>query len=164
MSPPHRRAVALAGAALALTWGGAAAAQAAHESGAESAAIDSELISVSFASSALDRSVAFYTQVLGMTQARVIDSPTERKIRMDFPRGGAGLLLIAPKGPSEQVAAPMIGRINIEVTDLRAVEARLAAMGYSLKVPIAESQEYKVLFAVGTDPDGNELEMVQHLR
>jgi catechol 2,3-dioxygenase-like lactoylglutathione lyase family enzyme len=126
-------------------------------------AAGAKLISVSFASSDLDRSVAFYTKVLGLTQTRVIEYPTEKKIRMDFPGGGAGLLLIKPKSAAGVSVGPRIGRMNLEVPDLRGVEARLASMGYHLSSGIIESKEYHVLSAVAADPDGNELEMVQRL-
>jgi predicted enzyme related to lactoylglutathione lyase len=157
-----RMIVGLAVAALAVGPGVALAqAASAQQAGAPASA---KMISVSFATVDLDRSVAFYTNVIGLTQTRVIENPTQKKIRMDFPGSGAGLLLIKDKHGAPAAATPRIGRINMEVPDLRALEARLIAAGYKLQMGITESAEYRVLSAVAIDPDGNELEMIQYLK
>jgi catechol 2,3-dioxygenase-like lactoylglutathione lyase family enzyme len=124
----------------------------------------SKLISVSFPTTDLGRSVAFYKRFLGLSQARVIENEKQKKIRLDFPNGGPGLLIIQDKGARGSVSTiPRVGRMNLEVADLRELQASLSAAGYKFAVPMFESKEYHVLGAVLNDPDGNELELIQRV-
>jgi catechol 2,3-dioxygenase-like lactoylglutathione lyase family enzyme len=123
------------------------------------------LMSATFAASDLDRSIAFYTKGLGLTAPARIENERNTEAPLLFPAGGPSLLLIRSKGPSANPERPpRIGRVIVDVPDLRALEARLNGAGYRLASPIAENPRHHVLVAVVQDPDGNELELVQRPR
>jgi catechol 2,3-dioxygenase-like lactoylglutathione lyase family enzyme len=124
------------------------------------------LMSATFAATDLDRSIAFYTKGLGLTLAGRIENPQATEVPLLFPAGGPTLLLIKGRGAPRPVqgSPPRIGRVIVNVPDLRALQARLEAAGYGLAQPLSENPQHHVLVAVVTDPDGNELELVQRPR
>jgi catechol 2,3-dioxygenase-like lactoylglutathione lyase family enzyme len=117
------------------------------------------MMAATFAVSDLDRAVAFYTQGLGLTAARVIENKANTEVPLLFPGGGMSLLVIKWKDAAA-APKPRVGRVILDVPDLRALEARLTAGGYRLRGPIVEQPQHHVLVAVVEDPDGNELELV----
>lgn len=120
------------------------------------------VMSAAFASTDLDRAMAFYTRGLGLTAAGRIEHGATTEIPLLFPGGGAGLLLIATRGGTRAPQdPPRIGRVILAVPDLKALAARLTAAGYSLRAPVAEQAGRHVLVGLVADPDGNELELVQ---
>jgi catechol 2,3-dioxygenase-like lactoylglutathione lyase family enzyme len=121
------------------------------------------LMSATFAVTDLDRSLAFYTKGLGLTSPARIDNPHNTEVPLLFPAGGPSLLLIKAKQPAPSATGgpPRIGRVIVDVPDLRALEARLTAAGYPLAQPAAENPQHHVLVGLAKDPDGNELELVQ---
>lgn len=113
-------------------------------------------------SSDLDRSIAFYTQGLGMTLAGRIEMPSGTEAPLMLPGGGAFIMLFKPKaGGSVTVTPGAYNRIVLAVPDLKALEAKLIAAGYHLKAPILEQSKYHVAVGQLEDPDGNHLELVQ---
>lgn len=120
------------------------------------------LLAATFAVSDLDRSIAFYADGLGLTAAARMDNPSYTEVPLLFPAGGPPLMLLKPK--SAAASASRIGRIVLDVPDLRALEARLNAAGYALAQPVVENLQHHVLVALIKDPDGNELELVQRPR
>lgn len=120
------------------------------------------LLSAAFTVTDLDRSLAFYTKGLGLTAPARIENPKATEAPLLFPGGGPSLLLIRSKAAAPADAAPpRIGRIILDVADLRGLAARLQAAGYALASPVVENPQHHVLVAVVKDPDGNELELVQ---
>ena len=119
-------------------------------------------MSATFASTDLDRSIAFYTKGLGLTALSRMERNEVTEVPVLFPGGGMSLLLIKWKGDAAAPGGkPRIGRLILNVPDLKALAARLAAAGYALERPIAEQPQLHVSVAVVKDPDGNELELVQ---
>lgn len=123
------------------------------------------VMSATFASSDLDRSIAFYTKGLGLAAGPRMERQQVTEVPLLFPGGGMSLLLMKWKG---EAAAPAgksrIGRLILSVPDLRGLAAQLAEAGYPLQRPIAEQAQLHILVAVVKDPDGNELELVQRGR
>jgi predicted enzyme related to lactoylglutathione lyase len=107
----------------------------------------------------LDRSIAFYTNGLGLTMRGRIENPSGTEVPLMFPGGGAYIILFKPKADG---AAPRgSSRIILAVPDVKALEAKLVAAGYHLSSPIAEQPKYHVAVGQLEDPDGNHLELVQ---
>lgn len=120
------------------------------------------LMSTSLPSSDLDRSIAFYTKGLGMTVAGRMEMGSVVEVPINFPGGGANLILQHPK--SDGTPLPVRGalsRIILIVPDLKALAVQLNAAGYALTGKINEMPQYKVAVAQLEDPDGNHLELVQ---
>jgi catechol 2,3-dioxygenase-like lactoylglutathione lyase family enzyme len=158
MSMGKLAAVAAAAVAVGLA---AAPARAALES-APPAPKTMQLMSATFAVTDVDRAIDFYVKGLGLTVARRIENPTNTEVPLLFPGGGLTLLLIKSKAPAAAPGQPpRIGRVILDVADVRALEARLTAAGYRLRRPVTENPTHHVLVGLVTDPDGNELELVQ---
>ncbi|MFC4595703.1 VOC family protein [Sphingobium tyrosinilyticum] len=114
----------------------------------------------------LDRSIRFYTDVMGMTQVRKLSHGTLTEIIMTF-GGGAGsaaLILMkdtaAGKSPQIELGAGF-SKIIIDVQDMDALIGRMKKAG----LPIGEvhsSMGVKVIFL--TDPDGYRYEAIQQQR
>lgn len=148
----------LLSAAVALTSGAAAQVQSPPPQPAPT-----RILSAAFLVSDIDRSLAFYTRGLGLTAPVRLNHPGAVEAPLVFPGGGPTLLLeqhMAPP-PGELVGQ---GHVALEVSDLRALENRLRAAGYSLSVPITERPKEHVLIAKVKDPDGNQVELVQRPR
>jgi catechol 2,3-dioxygenase-like lactoylglutathione lyase family enzyme len=112
----------------------------------------------------LDRSIAFYTNGLGMTLARRIEMPSGIEAPLMFQGGGPYIILFKPKAGGAAIAASgSLHRIVLAVPDIKALEARLIAAGYHLSAPIAQQAKYHVAVGQLEDPDGNHLELVQRL-
>lgn len=120
------------------------------------------VMSATFATTDLDRSIAFYTKGLGLTAAGRMERQEVTEVPLLFPGGGVSLLLMKWKGDAASPhGKPRIGRLILNVPDLRALAARLATAGYSLQRPIAEQPQFHILVGLVEDPDGNQLELVQ---
>jgi catechol 2,3-dioxygenase-like lactoylglutathione lyase family enzyme len=110
----------------------------------------------------LDRSIAFYTNGLGMTLGGRLEMGAVTEAPLILPGGGAYLMLIKPKDNATPLPMrSMLNRVVLAVPDVKAVEARLAASGYRLERPITEEPRYHVAVGLVQDPDGNQLELVQ---
>jgi predicted enzyme related to lactoylglutathione lyase len=110
----------------------------------------------------LDRSLAFYTNGLGMTAGPRMDMATITENPLIFPGGGAYLILIKPKSDDGTIAPrTMLSRIILAVPDVKALADRLKAAGYNLSAPINEETKFHVVVGMLQDPDGNHLELVQ---
>lgn len=123
-----------------------------------------KVMSATFRSSDLDRSIAFYTKALGLKPMGRVDNPKVTEVPLVFPGGDMSLLLIQPKAAAETAAKPRIGRVILAVPDLKALEARIVAAGYRLSSPVRGNTQHHVMVAEVADPDGNELELVQRGR
>jgi catechol 2,3-dioxygenase-like lactoylglutathione lyase family enzyme len=115
-------------------------------------------------SSDLERSIAFYTNGLGMTLGGRVEMGTVVEAPLMFPGGGTYLMLQHPKAAG--TALPPRGALNrvvLAVPDVKALVARLAAAGYQIKGKVNENSQYRVTIAQLEDPDGNHIELVQRL-
>ena len=123
------------------------------------------LMSATFAVTDLDRAITFYTRGLGLKVAGRIENPHATEVALLFPAGGPSLLLIKARTPQPATGGPpRIGRVIVDVPDLKGLAAQLAAAGYALAWSPSENPQHHVLVALARDPDGNELELVQRPR
>jgi catechol 2,3-dioxygenase-like lactoylglutathione lyase family enzyme len=143
-------------------WLGAAAA---HADAGPPPVTSLSMMASSIPSSDLDRSIAFYTNGLGMKLAARIEMPTGTEAPLMFPGGGgAYIILFKSRAPnSAPIPRGSLYRIVLAVPDVKALEAKLIAAGYHLNAPIAEQAKYHVAVGQLEDPDGNHLELVQRL-
>ena len=112
----------------------------------------------------VQRSIAFYTKGLGMTVTRRMEMGSVIEVPLEFPGGGASLILQHPKAAGATLPIRgALSRILLLVPDLKALEAQLNAAGYKLKGKINELAQYKVAVAQLEDPDGNHIELIQRL-
>ncbi len=153
---------------MAAVWLGAATAQAqlaAAPNAAPTPASALTLLTVAVPCTDLARSIAFYTKGLGLTAAGRLDTPNATEAPLIFPGGGPGLLLVKSKaeGDSPPARGPL-NRVILTVSDVKGLQARLAAAGYPLKSSPAAEPQHHVVVGVAEDPDGNLLELVQRTR
>ena len=109
----------------------------------------------------LDRSIAFYTQGLGMAHAGTVEMGNVTEVPLTMPGGGPYIMLLKPH--DEQTQLPIRGalsRIILQVPDLNALEAQLKAAGYALTRTV-DLPQYKISVGLLEDPDGNHIELVQ---
>ena len=108
-------------------------------------------------SSDLEKSIAFYTLGLGMTAAR---GANPREVVLALPGGGSNLMLLKnADGPN--APRPGSSRVILQVSDMKALAARLHGAGYAIKGEIREMPQYHLSVAQLEDPDGNALELIQ---
>jgi catechol 2,3-dioxygenase-like lactoylglutathione lyase family enzyme len=120
------------------------------------------LMSSAIPCSDLERSIAFYTKGLGMTEAGRNQAGNVTEAPLMFPGGGAYLILLHPNTEGTPLPARgMLNRVILAVPDLKALETRLTAAGYHLNGPINDMAKYHVAVGQMEDPDGNHLELVQ---
>jgi catechol 2,3-dioxygenase-like lactoylglutathione lyase family enzyme len=113
----------------------------------------------------LDRSIAFYTNGMGMVVARKIDLPTGTEIALTF---GANMrppviMLFKSKDPAK--SGPIVmgngyGRTLIAVADADALAARLKAAGFAPGEVKSNAVNNMKTFWV-SDPDGYAYEITQ---
>jgi predicted enzyme related to lactoylglutathione lyase len=119
------------------------------------------IMSAALEVSDLDRAVGFYTKALGVKVGGHVEHPTSSEIILMFPGSATSLVLIKQKDAPSGVGRHL-GRVIIMVPDLHATQAQLEAAGYRLSAPITEQKAFRLSVAVAADPDGNELELIQH--
>lgn len=120
------------------------------------------VMSATFATTDLDRSIAFYTKGLGLTAKAPMERKEVTEVPLIFPGGGMSLLLMKWKGDAASPhGKPRIGRLILNVPDIKALAAQLEAAGYPLQRPVAEQPQFHILVGLAEDPDGNQLELVQ---
>ncbi len=108
-----------------------------------------------------ERSTDFYTRGLGMTVAAGAGAGPNELV-LQFPGGGPVLLCQKPLGaavPGQRHCGP--ARLTILVPDITALTERLTAAGYPLAAPVRLLAQYDMAVAHVTDPNGNQLELVQ---
>lgn len=120
------------------------------------------IMSAALEVSDLDRAVSFYTKTLGVKLAGHVEHPTSSEAILIFPGSPTSLVLIKQKAQPATTTGRHLGRIIVMVPDLHATQAQLEAAGYHFTSPITEQKDFKLSVAVAADPDGNELELIQH--
>lgn len=120
------------------------------------------IMSAALEVSDLDLAIGFYTKALGVKIGGRVEHPTSSEVILMFPGSPTSLVLIKQKAAPPTGDGRHLGRIIVMVPDLHATRARLEAAGYRLRSPITEQKDFKLSVAVAADPDGNELELIQH--
>ncbi|PPQ39401.1 lactoylglutathione lyase [Rhodoblastus acidophilus] len=114
----------------------------------------------------LDRSIAFYTQQLGM---RVLERREHKKNQfsqayLGYAAGFGGMTLeLVQNWQREEayVAGDAFGHIAIQVNDIMRLCDRLAAAGVSMPRPPRAQRHGENIVAFIADPDGYRIELVQ---
>ncbi len=116
----------------------------------------------------LDRSIAFYTEALGMRQVRRTDRPEQRYtcvfVGFDGDRQGAELELTYNYGIQGYTHGDAFGHIAIEVPDAAAVCARVRdapALGGKVTREAGPVKGGTTVIAFVEDPDGYKIELVE---
>jgi lactoylglutathione lyase len=113
----------------------------------------------------LQRSINFYTQVMGMRLLRTTERP-EQKYTLAFVGYGhnpehAELELTYNHGVDHYDQGTAFGHIAIEVPDAAAACERISAQGGQVTRAAGPVQGGSTIIAFVTDPDGYKLELIQ---
>ena len=113
----------------------------------------------------LDRSIDFYTRVLGMTLLRRKDYP-EGKFTLAFVGYGdeadhTVLELTHNWGVERYDLGSAFGHIALEVDDARRACAEVAAMGGKVTRPAGPMKHGSTVIAFVEDPDGYKIEFIE---
>jgi lactoylglutathione lyase len=122
------------------------------------------LVGVGLHVSDLDRSVDFYTNVLGMQQVARHDfeGVTEVLVGYGVPGESPSLVLVArAEHPSPLDVGTGFDRVLLIVDDVRATCEKLRAFGCDVTREPAELAGFPVLLAMAKDPDGYGLELLE---
>ena len=113
----------------------------------------------------LDRSVDFYTRVLGMRVLRTTDRP-DQKYSLAFvgygdETSGAVIELTYNYGTESYDLGSGYGHIAIEVPDAYATCDQIAAAGGTITRPAGPVKGGSTIIAFVADPDGYKIELIQ---
>lgn len=110
----------------------------------------------------LERSIDFYTSIIGMAEAQRIDVPHLDlfEVILVFPRSrGAAVVLMQYRDDADRSFKDDGGKLVLQVGDCVAVTEAARAAGYTVTREPAEYPGFgKIAFI--TDPDGRTLELV----
>ncbi|MEQ1439832.1 lactoylglutathione lyase [Fontimonas sp. SYSU GA230001] len=111
----------------------------------------------------LDRSIAFYTEVLGMKLLSRKDYPDGRFTLafVGFGDGGAEIELTYNYGVGRYEPGTAFGHIAIEVDDAAAACARVRARGGKVTREAGPMKHGTTVIAFVEDPDGYKIEFIQ---
>lgn len=107
----------------------------------------------------LDRSIDFYTRLLGMRVARERRESATPTVYVAYGDEATHPALELIAGTAH-AGAPWHGHINIAVADLGALCAQLEGAGVRFARPHREANG-RIRFAYALDPDGYEVELVE---
>lgn len=113
----------------------------------------------------LDRSLAFYTEVLGMRLLR----------KKDYPEGRFTLAFVGYADESEAAALELthnwdtasyevgtgFGHVAVEVDDARAACQRVTSLGGKVTRPAGPMKHGTTVIAFAEDPDGYKIEFIE---
>ena len=113
----------------------------------------------------LEKSIAFYTNILGMRVLRTHDNP-EEKYSLTFmgygeEKDASVLELTYNYGVSQYELGNGFGHIAISVEDCHAVCEDLKSGGLSIKYGPKAMRGSQSIIAFITDPDGYQIELIQ---
>ncbi|HKT77574.1 MAG TPA: VOC family protein [Sphingobium sp.] len=110
----------------------------------------------------LDRSIRFYTDILGMRVTTKLPHGTLTEVIMHFAGGGgAGILLLSDSAPGKSPPIALgngYEKMVVNMADLDGVVARMKKAGLSVG-EVHQAMGIKVLLV--TDPDGYRYELIQ---
>jgi hypothetical protein len=113
------------------------------------------MMSAVMPSTDFERSKTFYVKGLGFT---TFPAANPRELVVVFPGGGSSLMLNLVK-PGERPP----GRAILQVPDMKAFVAGLAAAGFAMEGKINELAQYHIALGNVKDPDGNAFEVIARL-
>ena len=114
----------------------------------------------------LERSVAFYEQVLGMKPVMHFEREDLEEIGLRFPEEegpAATLVLMKPAGDAPIVLGNGWGPLGFVTPDIAALFALARKLGSRIVEEPKEMQEIGVSVGYIEDPDGHPIEIVQQL-
>jgi catechol 2,3-dioxygenase-like lactoylglutathione lyase family enzyme len=126
--------------------------------------VSSRIIGTGLNVSDLDRSVDFYTRLLGFTESarHELDDLTEVVLAQDAGAPYPGVFLVARPGQVAPVDPASWGRIVLGVRDVRGLAREITEAGYTASEAVETKLTGQLLIIVGAkDPDGYELELVE---
>jgi lactoylglutathione lyase len=122
------------------------------------------MVGVGLHVSDLDRSIDFYTNVLGMRQVarHEFDGVTEVLVGYGAQGESPSLVLVArAQHPSPLDVGNGFDRVLVMVDDVRLVCERLLAFGCEVSQEPTELPDFPVVLAMAKDPDGYGLELLE---
>lgn len=111
----------------------------------------------------MDRSIQFYTEVLGMSLGRRQDYPGGQFTLafLSFGDGGAEIELTHNWGVSSYELGNAYGHVALEVADAYAACEQVSARGGKVVRPAGPMQHGSTIIAFIEDPDGYKIELIQ---
>lgn len=109
----------------------------------------------------LERSVRFYTEVIGLTVLTTIETPDIHEVIVGAQRDGSQLMLAKPTGEPKPVNPSGIWKVFVDTDDLDGVLVRARAAG---EQPTGERiflERFNLELAFLNDPDGYLIELGQ---
>ena len=111
----------------------------------------------------MEKSLAFYKDLLGMTEQFRSESPNNLEIGVDFPSNPVGphlLLNLVKNRTTPYNHGDAFNRFALFVKDIEGIQKRMAAAGVKMKqLHDLKANNVKVLFV--TDPDGYTVELLE---
>ena len=116
----------------------------------------------------LERSVKFYTEVLGMKLLRTTDRPEQKYslafVGYDTEDRGAVLELTYNYGVAQYELGTAFGHLAIEVPDAKSACDAVRAKGGAVTREAGPVKGGTTVIAFVTDPDGYKIEFIEHQR
>src|SRR5690242_11632935 len=109
----------------------------------------------------LERSVRFYTEVIGLTVLSTIETPDVREVIVGAPQDGSQLMLAKPTGDPMPVNPSGIWKVFVDTGDLDGVLARARAAGVQPAGERIFLERFNLELAFLSDPDGYLIEIGQ---
>jgi lactoylglutathione lyase len=109
----------------------------------------------------LQRSVGFYTNVLGLSVLATIETPEVKEVIVGAPNDGSQLMLAKPSGESTPVNPLGIWKVYVDTDDLDSVLERARGAGISPAGEPIFLARYNLELAFLNDPDGYLIELGQ---
>jgi catechol 2,3-dioxygenase-like lactoylglutathione lyase family enzyme len=111
----------------------------------------------------MEKSLAFYKNLLGMTEQFRSESPDNLEIGIDFPSNPVGphlLLNLVKNRTTPYNHGDAFNRFALFVKDIEGIQKRMAAAGVNMKhMKDLKAHKVKVLFVA--DPDGYTVELLE---
>ena len=112
----------------------------------------------------LERSLDFYTRILGMVESRRFEFPGVREVLLkcqDHDDAPAVVLVHRDDAPGPFELGDAYGRLIVAVDDTRAVVREVVGEGLEVEMEPSTFDETGATIAVVKDPDGFRVELVQ---
>jgi len=109
----------------------------------------------------LERALAFYTEVLGLTVTFTIDNDDLHEVGVSDGQGGPAVLLMRHKNAPAPAAGAKDQKIVFITTDVVALHATAVASGASSEREPTPYSGTDITIAMVRDPDGYLVEIIQ---
>jgi lactoylglutathione lyase len=109
----------------------------------------------------LERSTAFYTEVLGLEVLTRIDTPDVREVIVGAPGEGSQLMLAKDTHDDDPVRASGIWKVFVFTDDAAALYRRAVEAGAEAVAEPALLEQFNVTIGFVKDPDGYLIELGQ---